>query len=225
MSGYEMYRPVTSDAQNIFNEFSQLSDMVWKFPRFLENETRIEQDKLDGYFPISDRSVVMLRTIRASSERQKLFVEFPRYLHQTGVLLTVALYEARLVQSVNRILCPEKPVDGLNGCQEYLQKSGYSLDDLRFARQVEIALVVRHCIIHLSGYIDHLRRGDWLIKQIMNKQYLEAWQIDRGIEGNGPILSIEQDDHGNRLVICHTYAFSIGSRLRDNLCELIDRLS
>lgn len=224
MSGYQMYCPRKVETNAVFEEFSQLSDMIWKLPRFLENETRIEREKLDKYFPVGDPHAAVLRTLRWSLEGEKLFGLFPRLLNQTGVLLAVALFETRLVHAVNTALAPSRPADDLKACQQLLKDNGLDLEQLRFANQVKLALLVRHCIIHLSGYVDHLRKKDALLAGIEEKDYLQHWQIAKGSEAGNPWLSIEADRYGMRLVISHTYAFVTCSLLRDNLCELLDHL-
>ena len=112
----------------------------------------------------------------------------------------------------------------LNACRNLLKYNGHNLQRLRFSSQVDLALLVRHCIIHLSGYVDHLRKKDALLAGIEQRDYLQDWQIEKGSEAGNPWLSVEADRYGRRLVISHTYAFVTSSLLRDNLCELLDCL-
>lgn len=208
----------------VFNEFGQLADMVYKLPRFVENEFAIEKDKLDSYFPADDPSAAHLRAMRATMEGAKLGIVFPRLLSQAGVLLVVSLYETHLVRAVNQSYYPTKPACGLAACRKLLEAKGHSLDSLRFAQQVDLVLLVRHSVIHLSGYIDRLRKRNELKDKIASKVYLMPWQEENGIEINKALLSVENDRLGERLVISHDYAHLCCSQLRDNLCELLDSL-
>ena len=113
MWGYHMYCPRKAETSAVFEEFSQLSDMIWKFPRFIENETCIEREKLDDYFPEGTPHAATLRAVRSQLEEEKLFEIFPRLLNQTGVLLAAALFETRLIHAVNTALAPSAPVDDL----------------------------------------------------------------------------------------------------------------
>jgi hypothetical protein len=221
---YTIYIPKSTAASKVHFEFSQLSDLIWKLPRFLDNEIQIEQEKLESYFPAADLAAANYRAIRVELEGAKLYREFPRYLHQTGVLLAVALYEARLVHYVNGALKPGHVATTIKECRKLLSERGMDVEKIRFSRQVDIAFLVRHSIIHLSGYVDQLRDRDKLAAAIEQKLYLEEWQLDRSIDSETPWLSIEQDAFGNRLCISHEYSFGIGPRLRDNVCEIIDLL-
>lgn len=51
MLGYQMYIPRKAETCAVYEEFNHLADMIWKFPRYLENEEHIEREKLDDYFP------------------------------------------------------------------------------------------------------------------------------------------------------------------------------
>lgn len=126
MSGYQMYRPTSRASYVVYEEFNQLLDMIWKLPSFLSLQRDAEQKKLEEYFPDGAPDSAKLRALRAVFEGSKLDVEFPRYLSQTGVLLSVALYEARFVQSVNSMCQPTKAADGLAASWDVLERHGFS---------------------------------------------------------------------------------------------------
>ncbi|MEJ6402557.1 hypothetical protein [Yoonia sp. 2307UL14-13] len=224
MTRYEMYLPKSSVASAVCEEFNQLGDLIWKLPSFLTFQRDIERKKLDAYFPEWMPGSDKMRALRATFEGSKLDLEFPRFLNQTGVLLSIALYEARFIQSVNSICRPSKPTDALKASWDVLGHYGFTKEQLRFAQQVDVALQVRHSLIHFSGYIDRLRKRDELKLAIEKKHYLQEWQKEQGSEDETAWLAIEPDTGGDRLVISHTYSFGICALLRDNLCDLIDKL-
>lgn len=83
---------------------------------------------------------------------------------------------------------------------------------------------MRHSLIHFSGYVDRLRKRDELKLAIKEKRYLQTWQKEQGSDDETSWLTIESDRSGDRLAISDTYSFGICALLRDNLCDLIDKL-
>jgi hypothetical protein len=47
----EVFRDLGREAMD---EFGDVGDYIWKLPRFIEQETAREKDKLEAYFPLTD---------------------------------------------------------------------------------------------------------------------------------------------------------------------------
>jgi hypothetical protein len=97
-------------ASSAYFEFTDVADYIWKSPRLIESEFKLEIEKLNAYFPVKgddkqDAQNIKYRKMRWQHERKKLTAIFP-YLMATGNLFSII----SLFETYCFILCKELDV-------------------------------------------------------------------------------------------------------------------
>ncbi|MFT9025340.1 hypothetical protein [Acetobacter indonesiensis] len=210
--------------QSISNESSKmfdiLSDYIWKSPRLIEVETKIEIEKLDIYFPPSEDAdesafTMMLRQMRWKSEENKLKNVFPNVMAISNLYLILSYFEFccfRLcleIESRGGTRLSEVHGYGVNKLLQFLKISGISTEEISFRKQVIASLKIRNCLMHANGIISWTKKDNAELKRIVNTG--EYWRHMDGIKGADTmgLVVIIPGSYGEQLNIKNDYAFVV----------------
>lgn len=208
---------------NIQHEFDCAADYIWKAPRLIEHETKLERKKLKAYFP--DRPD--LAESRWRREARKLNATFP-YMIAVGNLFSAAsLYETYLLLLANII---DKRFGKLKTCHgqgqsrihSFLKLIGISYSNLETYAAVEAAISIRNCLMHCNGVLDWSRDSLKLRDLVARGRYLSKEHRDRRFQiGLGfDEVSIIVSPFGDKLRIDNSYAHLAAHYFRDHLLLL-----
>ena len=212
----------------IEHEFDNAADYVWKAPRLIEHETKLERKKLDVYFP--DRPD--LAEFRWRHEARKLNATFP-YMIAVGNLFSVAsLYETYLLLVANIL---DKRFDKLGACQgqgqsrinSFLKLVGINQSALETYAAVEAATSIRNCLVHCSGVLEWSRDNLKLRDLVARGRYLSKEHRDRRLQLGSEFdeVRITTSGLGDRLQIDNLYAHLACHYFRDHLLLLANEAS
>ncbi len=212
-------------ARQSFFEFNDIADYVWKTPRLIDQETKIEKSKLKIYFP--DRPA--LANSRWKHESHKLGKVFP-YLMAVGNLFAVMsafeIYLLLLHGTIKSHLSIDENTvkgQGVTRIFNYLKASGVKVGSVALFAQINAALQIRNCLLHAGGVLSSSREERELRRLEVSRLYLSP--EDR--RSKAPkILALFHTPLGDRLQITNDYSFLVVSYARDyflNLCREIDK--
>ena len=215
-------------------QFSHLLDYIWKAPRLIDHERRLEFSKLDAYFPImgndskEDILNMDLQIRRWESESNKLENSFPRFMASSNLFIAASLFEisnaslAQIIESrsTDRI-CNHKN-QGLARIRNFYENHGINYKELRLHRQVEAALKIRNCLYHANGLLILSREQTALRDIIRNNIYLENDTRERIKKMSAPIdyIEITSSNIGEQILLKNEYAHIATAYFRDNFVEL-----
>lgn len=235
-------------AENVFDslcnrarrEFSTASDFVWKTPRFLEHEAKLEAEKLEEYYHINqntekDDLVKELRQLRATLEFRKIYLSFP-FLMSTGNVFTIfSLFEtyclllSKHLESLCAIQLKAVPGSGVNRLFKHLLQCGLKLDRVPLRQEVLAAGKIRNCLFHASGLLS-LSREEAELRNIVaqttylskehRQRYLELEKVPNEIRIQSGLL-------GDQLIVTNDYAWLLCNYLQDHflgLCKEADNI-
>jgi hypothetical protein len=229
----QILRQLDGLAASAYHEFGDALDYIWKSPRLIESETKLEAKKLDAYFPSSRKkekgSVLgLLREARWILENNKLTGVFP-YLMATGNLFaSTSLFETYCLMLCKQIeKRTQASLDGSKGMGisrlfNFMSASGIKVERVSLRQQIDAALTIRNCLFHASGLLVWSREEDKLRKIVAGRTYLPADIRANYKKLKKPFdeVAITKGPLGERLYIKNHYAFLATAFLRDHFCEL-----
>jgi hypothetical protein len=220
-------------ASNAFSEFSDVIDYIWKAPRLIESEFKLELEKLKSYFPLTgddehDAQSRKYRKMRWQHEGKKLTGVFP-YLMATGNLfIGIALFE-----TYSLMLCKEidkRSGDSLSDVRgsgisrlfNFLSQTGIDLKNVPLNKQANVAIRIRNCLFHASGLINWSQDESELRRIIATYAFLSTDDLERRKKLKDPsnIVAIIPGILGDQLQITNTYAYIATCYLRNHFCHL-----
>jgi hypothetical protein len=210
------------------DEFDSAADYIWKAPKLISHETKLELEKLDVYFPNRPD----LAELRWRHESRKLEHAFP-YMIAVGNLLSVAsLYETYLL-SIARIL--DRHFGTLDSCQgqgynrihSFFKLVGINYSRLETYPAVEAAISIRNCLVHCSGVLEWSRDSTKLRDLITRGRYLSPKQRARRLQLSGEFDEVKMvNSHlGDRVQIDNSYSHIACCYFRDHLLLLVQEAS
>jgi hypothetical protein len=213
-------------AQSAFNDFSNTADYIWKSPRLIEHETALEIQKLKDYYPNDPDS----KRIRWQFEKRKLSSVFPHLIAIGNLFSVLSLFEMYLLllanelSKVTSVNVKDTQGQGVYRMLKYLRNIGINTNDLEYYYEIQAAIKIRNCLIHISGFIDWAKDGDEIKRLCKNGSYLNKIHRQRRIEIGDKFDEVElvPTKNGARLEINNNYSFIVTSYLRDyflNLCK------
>ena len=221
-------------------EFSTASDFIWKTPRFLEHEARLEAEKLDEYFPLNqntekDDLVRKLRQLRATSEFRKIYLNFPLLIATGNVFTAFSLFEtyclllSEHLESLCGIQLKTVLGSGINRLFKHLLQCGIKLDRVPLRQEVLAAAKIRNCLFHASGLLSLSREEAELRNIVAQTKYMsrEHRQKHQELEKVPNDVRIQSGLLGDQLIVTNDCAWLLCNYLRDyflGLCEEADSL-
>jgi len=205
-------------------------DYVWKAPNLIENELKIEMEKIKTYYPDNKE----LRQMRWSIEGPRLLGVFPYLINNSTLFIVLSILETRVFY-ISKLLEPISSQSlndfrgqGISKCFEYLKKGiGIKVDSLENWMQIDASLEIRNCLIHTNGILDYYKSADKIIKIEDGKLYLTKEDRVRRKKINHEFdeMSISNSDfYGKRLLISSKYSWIICVYARDFFDDLCDSL-
>lgn len=218
--------PFDDLSRRAYFEFIDVLDYVWKSPKLIEQETKIEVAKSSAYFPNEPE----LKRMRAQLEFPKLQETFP-YLVAVGNLFSVmSLFESYLlllaaeIQELSQSLVRETKGQGASKLFNYLKSAKLSPAAIPLYEQIQGATLVRNCFMHSSGMLSWSRGEIELRRLQASGSYLspEHRLMRREKKGNFDELSIQASPLGDRLILKNQYSWLVCGYLRDYFVALCD---
>ncbi|NNJ12126.1 hypothetical protein EKD04_017485 [Chloroflexales bacterium ZM16-3] len=221
---------------NVYEEFTRLSDFIWKMNSQIHTLREIELRKLDLYYPDDAE----MRQLRWNAEAKKLDYWFPITLNYSSVVQVFITLETSLRRTCNLLhkdrKLPLRPSEIKGGqIEKYLiflgRLCGVSISNLTLLPQMDVLTKIRDCIVHTSGFIGDSRDEKDLRNAITSKRFLSQediqWRKEKGIQNKkeeGEIQVIKAE-LGDRLWIELDYSHTCCSYAKDfvdNIHKLVD---
>jgi hypothetical protein len=227
----EVFRDLGREAMD---EFGDVGDYIWKLPRFIEQETAREKDKLEAYVPLTDdleanKKVIYWRKQRWDHESKKLLQLFPNLIATGNLYSCLAIFEAyclrlsRLIERRSNLLVKDAKGRGVSKIFSFFKSAGIHHFDLAFVHQVEAALMVRNCLIHAEGLLSW-DKDEKSLRRIINKGVFLSpnHQARRKKLNDVPDeVIIVSDEIGERVKISNDYPFVVMTYARGYLLSAL----
>jgi hypothetical protein len=212
-------------ASSAHREFCDVSDYIWKSPKLVSHEKKLELEKLQLYFP--DRAD--LRELRWKHEEHKLHNVFPFLIATGNLFSTISLFETYALLLAGHIrdhtgtTIESAKGSGIGRLLNYF-KSFLPIEQLPLSEQVRVALSIRNCMTHASGLLTWSRDEKEIRRIITTHSYLsqEIRQRKIDLHRNFDEVVIEPTSFGDRLQISNSYSHLVASDLRTYFVEVCD---
>jgi hypothetical protein len=219
-------------AWNAYSEFEDVADYIWKAPRLIEHEFKLEVPKLAAYFPLTgnpehDANSKKLRRVRWHLEGKKLNQVFP-YLIATGNLFSsVALFETwnlilcKELEKMKKIKISESSGDGISRLRKFMSRAGIDFTKAPLRHQIDAIFKIRNCLFHASGLLAWSRQESELRTIVKNASYL-ANEVKSNKKNEKPLdeLRIVKSPLGEQLQITNDFSHIATVYLRDHFVGL-----
>jgi len=195
-----------------FNELNDVSDYIWKSPRFLEYEKTAEQRKMQIYFPEGGR----IAEIRRHYESTKLNETFPRLIAVANLFVALSVFENYVLLLLKTLQehdtgAPKQELR--QGIKRHIEATkSYGADPYRaqYYEQISVAISIRNCLMHAKGLLTGSREAEVLKTQIEQLKFLcsdnRKRRADQGRSIESDVVRIEISALGEELVITNNYA-------------------
>ena len=239
-SGLDQLRLIRIAAQR---EFDGTSDFLWKAPSFIEEQVKIELQKLQAYFPLTgdtnrDEFVIRMRKARWSLEATNLFGLFPHMLYSGNLSALLSLLETYLfrlcviLESVSGRELTSIHSSGIDRLFKYLNlvspDLSISLDvnSLAYHQQIRAALIIRNALVHASGILKMARNASSIEGIIKNHLYLHRKDRRKEIISDSRYtVRLIPGNYGDRIVVGYLFVWRYNIYCRDFFTTLCDRLT
>lgn len=219
---------ITKLAWQISSEMEDIADYIWKSPRLLEHETRIELEKVVDMAAAGSR----VAGWRWSIERKKLTETFPHLIAVANLYMAVSACESHVLR-ILRLLRNHRPAvnsAGSAGFNKHLaacRDFGILPEKSPYYPQVLAIVEVRNCLMHANGILDASKKRTQIKAIVSERMYVDS-ELRRYWKKNG-ILSkdniwIEETEYGDKLDIDNLFSYHCTYFLREfaiGLCREI----
>jgi hypothetical protein len=213
-------------AWRVMHEMSDVSDYIWKSPRMIERETKLEIDKLARYFP-NDRSTAQLRW---KDESHKLTETFPNLIAVGNLFLSASLFERNileLLKLLERHMPPKEELESTNGIRQHLRAlKNFNVDPAvaPYYEEILVAITLRNCLMHAGGLLSASREADKIRGIVARRAFLgrEIKQKRKGKTVDDVVIKIT--NNGERVQISNSYSHISCTYFREyiiGLCKAI----
>jgi len=215
-------------------EFADIADYIWKSPRLIESETKIEIEKLKAYFPLTDDSendetAKRLRRMRWEHEERKLHGVFPTVMANGNLFTCLSVFETyclMLCKSIERRsnkLLSDCKGSGISKFFRFLSKVPIDLDQLAFRAEVRSAIMIRNCLFHASGMLEWSRDSEELRKIVAARAYLSEYTRARISGREFTDVEIVNGHLGEQLQVTNHYAHVVANYLKFHFTDMCKR--
>lgn len=197
-------------------EWLDIGDFVFKSKSSIEQERKIEQIKINDYFPAGiDEQTNTLRRLRTERAVQRIEHTYP-YMLATGnfyaVLSSLEIFLLMIVKETSVLFDQDyrgATGVGLEKIYNHLRGVGIDLNKAENYQAVSSAFTFRNCLIHCGGVLELSRDGEKIKRILSQRQHLSGVAKENAKEEshsvNG-IAFIDQGSFGERLLINNDYA-------------------
>lgn len=219
---------------SVIMQLSDMGDFIWKSPSIIENELKIEAQKVNRYFPVDGCELSeKLRAARLSSSERRIEGVYPYMLSTGNFFASLSALEAfllMLAKEVDILFGGDFKVAkgmGLEKINNHLRHMGIELDKAECYTAISSAYSIRNCLVHCAGVLS-LSRDSNKLKNIVSKfQYLAGVGLEnarKGMKSVVDVVSIVDSQFGERLMISNDYAHiacAYAATYFSSLCELV----
>lgn len=169
------------EASAAFFEFQALSDYIFKSPRLLEAEKKLEKEKLDAYHPADDPSEQnqRLRLTRAVIEFGNLNTRFPVFQRTSNLLIATSLFEHHMVKLARRDSArrnrPLRADPGVVEVLAYVEKWGSGFPEAETLGPAKAIVKLRNRLVHSGGFLTNSPKCKEVREIIRTKSYASRW--------------------------------------------------
>lgn len=210
-------------ARDAFNEFSDVLDYIWKSPRLLEAEEKIEIAKLEEF---ADTPAV--RDFRWRLESRNLYELFPVLMANGNLFMVTSIYElfvfqlATLVEQRRQKPLTEQRGQGLQRTYAYMRDSGVKLSGNPLWAQIEAITKIRNCLTHANGVLRYSRDEGDLRRIVHSRTYLSIEHRGKVRTSDLAEITISESALGDQLKIQNYFSWIAAVYLRDYFVWLAD---
>jgi hypothetical protein len=215
-------------------EFADIADYIWKAPKFIESEIKIELKKLDAYFPLTgasenDDTVNLLRRMRWQHESRKLGTIFPYVMANGNLFTALSVFESyclmlcKVLEKRSSILLSDFAGSGISRYFKFLSRLPIDLNQLAFRSEVRSAIVIRNCLFHANGMLEWSRDKDELLKIVGARTFLSKYTRSKTSEREAFDVGIVNTDLGDQLQITNNYSHVVTNHLKFHFIDLCKR--
>lgn len=209
-----------------FLEFDDVADFIWKAPRLIESERRLEAVKLDAYFPDDGGH----RQHRKEMEQRKLDATFPYMIASGNLYALLSLFETYLlllcgeIQNLTGKQLSDTKGQGVSKLLAYFKGCGVAPESQPLHDQVMAALKIRNCLMHASGMLSWSKDAPELRRIVKTMSFLspEHRQRRKKHADRPPLVNVVSSSLGDRIVVQNIYSHVLCSYLIQyfmSLCE------
>lgn len=225
-------------SENAYEAFNSLSDYIWKSPRLIESEEKLELAKLKDYFPdsidpIENTRSMMLRRMRWRKEEHNLKTVFPDVMAVSNLFSVLSYLEfycfqlCKEVEKNGQSKLSDTRGNGINKLFNFLRDSGIETNKISFWKQIGASIKIRNCLTHANGVVAWAQKDSVELKRIVSTgEYwcrLDGMKIKDG-EANVAIIS---GPYGEQLKIKNDYSFLVSGHAKlffDQVCMLAEAI-
>jgi hypothetical protein len=168
----------------ILKEFEALRDYIWKTPRLIDAERKLERDKLSCYFPDSpnpeeDARNKGLRTIRALLEGYNLAIRFPTYMASSNLFIAESVFEhflfilSRELESVVQTRLTDQRGNGVSRLFAFLSAAAIPPSSLALYPEIDAIMTLRNALLHANGRLELSRERSKIESIVDRKLFIE----------------------------------------------------
>lgn len=219
--------------------FEHLTDYIWKTPRLIEAEEALEREKIESYFPLTERDEKAnalnnrLRSLRAAQEIPKLRVSFPSFVASANLMLSASTFEhwclalCKEIEAQGDAALTDVPGVGVHRLLKFLRRFDVDLDGSKFCKQAIAAIKIRNCLVHANGVVSHMGRDRAdLYRIVASHEYVSRRRFD-GSERSWPPeeghVRIVETGLGDQLVIDNEYSWVSSCYFHFGFGDLLDQ--
>lgn len=215
-------------------EWMDISDFVFKSKSLVERERKIEQRKINNYFPAGiDERTDTLRRIRTERAVQRIECTYPYMLATGNFYAVLSLLETFLLMLAKEAsVLFDKDYKGVSGVgvekiYNHLRGAGIDLNKAENYQAISSAFNFRNCLIHCGGVLELSKEKDKIKRIICQRQHLSgvarenAKMEDSSVRG---IAFVGHSAFGERLLINNDYAYLVSiyaSSYFASVCSLV----
>lgn len=211
--------------ESVYQEFSDVIDYIWKSPRLIEHETKIEKEKLLNYFPNDNEHADR----RWKSESNKLNGIFPDLIAVGNLFNALSLFESYLLtlsieieENSDKKLKDVKG-SGINKLFNFLKMAGIDIEQSPLFHQVEAAIKIRNCFSHACGTLSWSKERKELKRIQKSGVFLSKEHRNTNAQKGDKILRIVKSNAGEKLELDNMYSFLLASYLRCFFIDVCDK--
>ena len=214
--------PIHRISWEAYEHFNPLLDYVWKTPRFLEREAKLETQKLGAY-------VGEIRAMRFMSEFQNILGYFPVFMAHSNLLVAISLFEAyalrlcRLLEELTAVELKKAKGMGRSKIFDYFGMIGISRESLDHADVVDTAHFSRNIVMHAGGAVPRVKDRDKIKTIVGERLYVsDDRRQKRSDDYNPEKISIVSENGSEYLSFDNMYSWIATAHLRNHFIELCD---
>ena len=214
---------------NLYSEFDDIGDYIWKSPEFIQSQTEIEKQKMKEYFPKGGMSA----TWRSFFESNKLTNVFPYMIAVGNFFVAMSVFEwylfmitTELGKDIGKAVASSSERSAsVSSRLNYLQTCDVAPKEL--SAQIRAAVTIRNGLSHAGGMLSWSKRSQReLVRLVKTKEFLSPEGQAGGNKTEEPeYIFVHRHEFGDRLIITNNYSFLLTSYLKRYLfetCELIN---